>query len=98
MLKRNKKGRVSAIDVHVGVRLKQIRKEKKLTQEEVAEMIGITFQQLQKYEWGHNRISAGKLFLLSSVLAVPLETFYEGLNVNEIFHNIRQEAEKKLAG
>lgn len=66
------------IDTHVGKRLKQRRILAKLSQERLAEALGITFQQIQKYENGTNRISASRLFETAKILAVPVSFFYEG--------------------
>lgn len=54
------------------------RRELGLTQEQLGERLGLTFQQVQKYEKGVNRISAGRLYELSSVLEIPVLYFYEG--------------------
>ena len=50
----------------------------KLTQEKLGEQLGLTFQQVQKYEKGVNRISAGRLFELSTVMGVPVTYFFDG--------------------
>lgn len=67
------------IDVHVGTRLRLRRTLMGLSQEKLGEAVGITFQQLQKYERGSNRISASRLFNLSQVLNVPVGFFFEDL-------------------
>ena len=51
-----------------------------LTQQSLAEQVGIRFQQIQKYECGANRVSAARLFELSEALSVPIQYFYEGLS------------------
>lgn len=51
-----------------------------LSQQQMAEMIGVTYQQAHKYERGINRISAGRLFEIAQVLAVPVSFFFEGLD------------------
>lgn len=66
-------------DQHVGVRLRLRRKQLGLTQSGLAEALGITFQQIQKYERGANRVSASKLFEAAHVLGVPVGYFFEGL-------------------
>ncbi|MEQ8558439.1 MAG: helix-turn-helix transcriptional regulator [Henriciella sp.] len=68
----------SKIDHLVGQRLRWRRRELRLTQEQLGEKLGLTFQQVQKYEKGVNRISAGRLYELSTVLDVPVLYFYEG--------------------
>ncbi|WP_300381723.1 helix-turn-helix domain-containing protein [Henriciella sp.] len=68
----------SKIDHLVGQRLRWRRRELRLTQEQLGEKLGLTFQQVQKYEKGVNRISAGRLYELSTVLDIPVLYFYEG--------------------
>lgn len=68
----------SRIDRLVGQRLRWRRKELRLTQEQLGERLGLTFQQVQKYEKGVNRISAGRLYELATALDVPVVYFYEG--------------------
>ena len=68
----------SEIDRIVGQRIRWRRKELRLTQDKLGELLSLTFQQVQKYEKGINRISAGRLFELANVLDVPITYFYEG--------------------
>ena len=70
------------VDVHVGQRLRLRRKLAGLSQTELGEKIGVTFQQLQKYESGANRISASRLFDLSRVLDVPVSYFFDEMTEN----------------
>jgi transcriptional regulator with XRE-family HTH domain len=70
----------SAIDRHVASRLLLRRREAGLTQQMVADALGVTFQQFQKYERAINRISAGTLYQLSLTLEVPVQYFFEGLS------------------
>lgn len=67
------------IDFHVGSRIRLRRKVLKMTQEQLGEQLGVTFQQVQKYERGSNRVGAGRLWRLAQVLDVPIQYFYEGL-------------------
>lgn len=67
------------VDIHVGKRVKEIRTVRGLTQSNVAEHLGISFQQLQKYETGANRVSASRMFELSKLLNVSPSFFFEGL-------------------
>jgi transcriptional regulator with XRE-family HTH domain len=67
------------VDVHVGQRLRHIRMRRGLSQEALGDRIGVTFQQLQKYERGANRISASRLFHLSQVLDVAVSYFFDEL-------------------
>src|SRR5215216_762258 len=65
------------IDVRVGARLRLRRKMLGLSQEKLGEAIGLTFQQIQKYERGANRIGASRLYELSRVLDMPVSFFFE---------------------
>lgn len=66
------------IDIHVGARVKLRRNFLGMSQEKLGKAIGLTFQQVQKYEKGTNRVGASRLFELSQVLSVPVSYFYEG--------------------
>ena len=68
----------NAIDLHVGKRLRRRRRLLGLTQQQLAESIGIRFQQIQKYECGANRVTASKLYELARALNVPVDYFFEG--------------------
>lgn len=68
------------IDNHLGSRLRERRKELGLSQVSVGEATGVTFQQIQKYELGTNRIAASRLYLLAKTLEVPLDYFFEGVD------------------
>ena len=70
---------VNLLDQYVGKRLKLRRVMLHMSQEELASMIGVTFQQVQKYESGANRISASRLFVISKVLQVGVGFFFYGL-------------------
>lgn len=74
------KGTPDPVDKHVGQRLRVRRSLLGMSQEKLADAIGLTFQQIQKYERGTNRISAGRLFQFSKVLDVPISFFYEHAN------------------
>jgi transcriptional regulator with XRE-family HTH domain len=67
------------IDRHVGLRIRMRRKELGVSQEKLAESIGLTFQQVQKYERAANRVSASKLWEMSRALSTNIGYFYEGL-------------------
>jgi transcriptional regulator with XRE-family HTH domain len=67
------------IDQHIGQRVRERRLLLGLSQSVLADGLGITFQQLQKYEKGHNRIAAGRLYGCAQLLEVPPEFFFEGL-------------------
>ena len=67
------------VDLHVGVRIRMRRKEMGVSQERLADALGITFQQVQKYERGANRVSASKLWEIATALTTPVAYFYDGL-------------------
>ena len=67
------------VDLHVGARVRVRRKFLGMSQEGLAEAIGLTFQQVQKYERGSNRISASKLYEISQALKCRVEYFFEGM-------------------
>jgi transcriptional regulator with XRE-family HTH domain len=69
--------RPNPIDIHVGSRVRLRRMLIGMSQEKLGEKLGLTFQQIQKYEKGINRIGASRLFDLAQVLGVPVQFFYE---------------------
>lgn len=71
------KGTPDPVDIHVGQRLRVRRSLQGMSQEKLAGKINLTFQQIQKYERGTNRISAGRLYQFSKILDVPVSYFYE---------------------
>ena len=71
------------VDVHVGKRVRHRRWLVGMTQQQLAEKVGIKFQQIQKYETGANRVSASRLWDISEVLDVPVSFFFEGLDVDQ---------------
>ncbi len=73
----NKKKKPNPIDVHVGSRIRLRRNMLDMSQEKLGEMLGITFQQIQKYEKGTNRVGASRLQAIASILTVPPAFFFE---------------------
>lgn len=67
------------VDVHVGKRVRHRRWLIGMTQQQLAEQVGIKFQQIQKYETGANRVSASRLWDIADALDVPVSFFFEGL-------------------
>lgn len=81
-IKKSSRGRLpdggaNPIDIHVGNRIRLRRTNLTMSQETLADLLGITFQQVQKYERGMNRIGASRLWDMSKVLAVPVSYFFE---------------------
>ena len=73
-------GRTQDIDHHVGARVRERRIMLGLTQQQLADLIGVTYQQAHKYERGINRVSAGRLYEIAQVLSVPVGYFFEGID------------------
>ena len=71
------------VDVYVGKRIRHRRWMNGVTQQQLAESVGIKFQQIQKYETGMNRVSASRLWDIANVLDVPVSIFFEGLDVQD---------------
>ncbi|HVW74149.1 MAG TPA: helix-turn-helix transcriptional regulator [Rhizomicrobium sp.] len=74
------KKQANPIDVQVGNRVRIRRMLIGMSQERLGDLLGLTFQQVQKYEKGVNRIGAGRLFEVARILNVPVDFFYEGLS------------------
>jgi transcriptional regulator with XRE-family HTH domain len=98
-LKRKSSGRMASkglpnpIDVHVGGRIRGRRTMLGLSQGALAEALGLTFQQVQKYERGTNRVSSSRLFDLTRVLDVPIKYFFE-----EMGDDVEAQSPGRLAG
>ena len=75
----DKENRPSPIDAHVGSRIRLRRNLMGMSQERLGEALGLTFQQIQKYERGVNRVGASRLFDLSRVLAVSISFFFDDM-------------------
>lgn len=68
----------NVVDVHIAKRVREARARSGLSQTEAGAKLGVSFQQLQKYENGSNRISVGSLFMLSRLYGVPVTWFFQG--------------------
>jgi transcriptional regulator with XRE-family HTH domain len=79
--------RANLIDTHVGARLRLRRMLLGMSQEKLGESLGLTFQQVQKYEKGVNRVGASRLFDLAQVLGVPVQYFYDELDPGSVDSN-----------
>ncbi|MEM6373347.1 MAG: helix-turn-helix transcriptional regulator [Pseudomonadota bacterium] len=71
-----------SVDVHVGKRIRQRRWLIGMTQQTLADLVGIKFQQIQKYETGSNRVSASRLWDIGEAMGVPVAFFFEGIKDN----------------
>ena len=77
---RRSSSRTQDTDRYVGARIRERRIMLGLTQQQLADLIGVTYQQAHKYERGINRVSAGRLFEVAQVLSVPVNYFFDGLD------------------
>jgi len=68
----------STVDAYIGARMRERRRALGITQERLGELLGVTFQQVQKYEKGVNRVGAARLQQIASALDVPVTFFYDG--------------------
>src|SRR6266576_7359889 len=75
------KKQANPIDAQVGNRVRIRRMLIGMSQEKLGDLLGLTFQQVQKYEKGVNRIGAGRLYEIARILGVPVDFFYEGVTV-----------------
>ncbi|MBU2889434.1 helix-turn-helix domain-containing protein [Celeribacter halophilus] len=78
------------VDVHVGKRIRHRRWMVGMTQQQLAEKVGIKFQQIQKYETGMNRVSASRLWDIAESLSVPVAFFFEGMEPPVADHMVAQ--------
>lgn len=85
---------MKTMDKNVGKRIRIRRIEKGLTQQHLANSIGLSYQQIQKYETGSNRVSAGRLFFIAKILEAPLSYFYQELSI-ELGNQLNDRAKKR---
>jgi transcriptional regulator with XRE-family HTH domain len=76
--------RTTPVDHHVGARTREARLELDMSQTDLANACGITFQQIQKYENGANRVSASRLWQFAAILGKPIGWFFEGLAAHKL--------------
>jgi transcriptional regulator with XRE-family HTH domain len=78
--------RCTNVDAHIGLRIRAQRQIQRMSQERLASLLGVTFQQVQKYEKGVNRVGAGRLYYIAKILSLPVTRFYDGLapNITEL--------------
>ncbi len=80
------------IDVHVGARIRAQRVVRGLTQSELAKLLGISFQSVQKYEQGENRVSASRLYEFAAALGVAPQHFFDGADTRNLDHAVSDAA------
>jgi transcriptional regulator with XRE-family HTH domain len=83
--KRAGRSRAQDVDRYIGARIRARRIMLGLTQQQMAELIGITYQQAHKYEKGINRVAAGRLYSIAQALGVEVSYFYEGIEAADRF-------------
>ena len=89
--------RADQIDLHVGKNIRFFREKRNISQVELAATIGVSFQQLQKYEMGHNRISASRIYQIAKRVNVEVSDLYYGLDEkyqNEKFSEYQPKVDK----
>ena len=74
--------KITPVDIHIASKLRELRLVSGLSQEKLGELVGVTFQQIQKYEKAKNRICASRLFEFSQILERPMDAFFEGLKAD----------------
>ena len=85
------------VDDHVGARIRLRRTMLGMTQEQLAAALGISYQQVQKYETGANRVSAGRLFEISQRLGVDIAYFFEGLDPTTVRKELPHGGRNRIA-
>ncbi len=83
---RKRAGEYAYVDEHVGARIRVRRTLMSMSQEKLGEVVGLSFQQVQKYETGANRVSAGRLFQFAEILNVPVSYFFENVPADAASH------------
>ena len=91
------RAKTNAVDAAVGARIRNLRLRNKLSQTDVGDQVGVTFQQIQKYENGRNRVSASRLSQLAKLFAVPITTFYSEVATQAEKPSLRANAFSKVA-
>ena len=87
--------KITPVDVHIASRLRQLRLISGLSQEKLGELVGVTFQQIQKYEKAKNRICASRLFEFAQILERPMDAFFEGIKADRSYYNYDFKSNKK---
>ncbi|MDX2083509.1 MAG: helix-turn-helix transcriptional regulator [Rickettsiales bacterium] len=87
--------KITPVDIHIAKKLRQFRISSAISQEKLGELIGVSFQQIQKYEKAQNRISASKLFEFSQLLNKPVSAFFIGLKSDRDYYNYDFKSDKK---
>tara|TARA_Y100000780_G_scaffold211112_2_gene210236 strand:- start:432861 stop:433274 length:414 start_codon:yes stop_codon:yes gene_type:complete len=97
MVKRYSSENPDPIDIHVGQRVRTRRNLLSMSQEKLAEALGITFQQVQKYENGVNRVSSSRLYNIAKIMGVSIDYFFEGFGESPSTPALRAAEDKSNA-
>lgn len=84
--------RADEVDKHIGRIIREQRENMGLTQSQLAQAISVSYQQIHKYEHGANRISAGRLWLISEALSVPVQFFFQGVQQKPVPNEVEKES------
>lgn len=84
------------VDIHVGLKMRQRRWLVGMTQQQLAEIVGIKFQQIQKYETGANRVSASRLWGIVEALGAPAAHFFDGIEQSVPLETVKEPRQSKL--
>lgn len=76
------------VDIHIGKKLRVLRSIAGISLDEIGELVGLTLQQIQKYETGVNKVSASKLFEIAQILEVPISAFFDDYVADPYYYNI----------
>jgi transcriptional regulator with XRE-family HTH domain len=87
--------RTGLVEIQIGQKIRELRARRGLTQDALGKMLGVSFQQIQKYESGSNRISPGRLWLLCQRLEVPIASMFEGVTERMVTSKAKRGAKAK---
>ncbi|OFW80463.1 MAG: hypothetical protein A2887_04425 [Alphaproteobacteria bacterium RIFCSPLOWO2_01_FULL_40_26] len=88
--------KITPVDHHIAKRLRELRRAFGMSQDKLGELVGLTFQQIQKYETAKNRVSASKLFEIAQIIECPLSAFFQGIKADRMYYNYDFAGEKEL--
>ena len=87
---------INPIDIHLGNKLREIRTSAKMSQDLTGQLVGVTLQQIQKYETAVNRVSASRLYELAQIFEKPISSFFDGYVFDPEYHNVPFKSEPEL--
>lgn len=87
--------KIGPVDRHIALKIKKFRTEQGVGLEELGELVGVSFQQIQKYEKAQNKVSASNLFQIAHALNRPINAFFDGLKISGKYYSVKINSEKK---